>query len=169
MAGKKMEGNEEQRRAAAREASAAGESPSARNETTGASKQRTHLRHGGSVTHDDRIAAQHRGKQQWRPGDLAEEQIKDPAAAGAERTFVEGERQEYTQEHERVFQAVSAGQAAHDGDAVLLDDIARRADMPPNETRALLHDLTRVHRLVTELAGTDTPDMGPRWETKPRL
>ncbi|MEU3342370.1 hypothetical protein [Streptomyces sp. NPDC006668] len=166
MAGKKMEGNEEQRRAAAREAAAAGESPSARNETTGASKQRTHLRHGGSVTHEDRIAAQHRGKQQWRPGDLAEERIKDPAAAGAERTFVEGERQEYTQEHERVFQAVSA---AHDGEAVLLDDIARRADIPPNETRALLHDLTRVHRVVTELAGADTPDMGPRWETKPRL
>ncbi|MGW2787728.1 hypothetical protein ACWC3X_42205 [Streptomyces populi] len=168
MAGKKMEGNEEQRRAAAREAAAAGESPSARNETTGASKQRTHLRHGGSVTHDDRIAAQHRGKQQWHPGDLAEERIKDPAA-GAERTFVEGERQEYTQEHERVFQAVSAAQAAHDGDAVLLDDIARRADIPLNETRALLHDLTRVHRLVTELAGVDTPDMGPRWEIKPRL
>lgn len=106
-----MEGNEEQRRAAAREAAVAGESPSARNETTGASKQRMHLRHGGSVTHDDRIAAQHGGKQQWRPGDLAEERIKDPAA-GAERTFVERERQEYTQEHERVFQAVSAAQAA---------------------------------------------------------
>jgi hypothetical protein len=169
MAGKKMEGNEEQRRAAAREAAAAGESPSARNETTGASKQRTHLRHGGSVTHDDRIAAQHRGKQQWRPGDLAEKRIKDPAAADAERTFVEGERQEYTQEHERVLQAVSAAQTAHDGDAAFLDDIARRADIPPNETRALLHDLTQVHRLVTELAEVDTPDMGPRWETKPRL
>ncbi|MEU6389694.1 hypothetical protein [Streptomyces sp. NPDC046939] len=169
MAGKKMEGDEQQRRAAAREAVAAGESPSARNETTGASKQRTHLRHGGSVTHEDRIAAQHRGKQQWRPGDLAEEPVKDPAAAGAERTFVESEREEYTPEHERVFQAVSAEQAAHDGDAVLLDDIARRAEMPPSETRALLHDLTRVHRLVTELAGTDTPDMGPRWEAKPRL
>ncbi|MFF9161535.1 hypothetical protein ACF081_14905 [Streptomyces longwoodensis] len=169
MVRKKMEGDEEQRRAAAREAAAAGESPSARNETTGASKQRTHLRHGGSVTHDDRIAAQHRGKQQWRAGDLAEQPVKDPAAAGAERTFVEGERQEYTPEHERVFQAVTAGQAAHDGDAVVLDDIARRADLPPDETRALLHDLTRVHRLVTELAGTDTPDMGPRWEAKPRL
>ncbi|MFC7840673.1 hypothetical protein [Streptomyces sp. NPDC057382] len=167
MAGKKMEGNEEERRAAAREAAAAGERPSARNATTGASKQRTHLR--GSETHDERIAAQHRGKQQWRPGDLAEEPIKDPAAARAERTFVEDEREEYTQEHERVFQAVSASQAAHDGEAVLLDDIARRADIPPHETRALLHDLTRVHRLVTELAGTDTPDMGPRWETKPRL
>ncbi|MFD8235019.1 hypothetical protein ACFV20_24460 [Streptomyces sp. NPDC059696] len=167
MAGKKMEGNEEQRRAAAREAAAAGESPSARNETTGASKQRTHLRHG--ETHDERIAAQHRGKQQWRTGDLAEEPIKDPAAVGPERTFVDGERQEYTQEHERVFQAVSAAQAERNGDAVLLDHIARRADIPPNQTRALLHDLTRVHRLVTELAGTATPDMGPRWETKPRL
>lgn len=169
MVRKKMEGNEEQRRAAAREAAAAGESPSARNETTGASKQRTHLRHSGSATHEERIAAQHRGKQQWRPGDLAEERIKDPAAADAERTFREGERQEYTQEHERVFEAVTAAQAAHDGDAVLLDDIARRADLPTNETRALLHDLTQVHRLVTELAGVDTPDMGPRWETKPRL
>ncbi|MGW4087753.1 hypothetical protein ACWEGS_32460 [Streptomyces sp. NPDC004822] len=121
------------------------------------------------MTHEDRIAAKHRGKQQWRPGDLAEEPIKDPAAAGSERTFVEGERHEYTPEHERVFQAVTAAQAEHDGDAVLLDDVARQADMPPTETRALLHDLTRVHRLVTELAGVDTPDMGTRWETKPRL
>ncbi|MGV9990164.1 hypothetical protein [Streptomyces sp. NPDC003374] len=169
MVGKKMEGNEEQRRAAAREAAADGENPSARNETTGASKQRTHLRHGGSVTHEDRIAAKHRGKQQWPPGDPAEERIKDPAAVGPERTFVERERQEYTPEHERVFQALSAAQAEHDGDAVLLDEIARRADLPPDETRALLHDLTRVHRLVTELAGVDTPDMGPRWEAKPRL
>ncbi|MEU6533353.1 hypothetical protein ABZ869_29685 [Streptomyces sp. NPDC046928] len=169
MVRKKMEGNEDERRAAAREAAAAGENPSARNETTGASKQRTHLRHGGSVTHEDRIAAKHRGKQQWRPGDLAEEPIKDPTATGPERTFVEGERHDYTPEHERVFQAVTAAQEEHDGDAVLLDDVARQADMPPTETRALLHDLTRVHRLVTELAGVDTPDMGPRWETKPRL
>jgi hypothetical protein len=41
--------------------------------------------------------------------------------------------------------------------------------MPPDETRAPLHDLTRVHRPVTELAGVDIPDMGPRWEAKPRL
>ncbi|MFD7708692.1 hypothetical protein ACFV6E_38455 [Streptomyces sp. NPDC059785] len=169
MAGKKMEGNEQQRRAAARDAVADGDSPSARNASTGASKQRTHLRHGGSVTHDERIAAQHRGKQQWRPGDLADKRVGDPAAAGAERTFVEGERQEYTQEHERVFEAVTRAQASHDGDAVLLDDIARTADLPPERTRALLHDLTQVHRLVTELTGADTPDLGPRWETKPRL
>ncbi|MFF5041194.1 hypothetical protein [Streptomyces nigra] len=67
------------------------------------------------------------------------------------------------------FQAESEAQAAHDGDAVLLDEIARRAEMPPDETRAPLHDLTRVHRPVTELAGVDIPDMGPRWEAKPRL
>ncbi|MFE0438706.1 hypothetical protein ACFW2K_27520 [Streptomyces nigra] len=60
-------------------------------------------------------------------------------------------------------------QAAHDGDTVLSDEIARRAEVPPDEMRALLHDLTRVHRLATELAGVDTPDMGPRWEAKPRL
>ncbi|KAA0941962.1 hypothetical protein [Streptomyces apricus] len=169
MAGKKMEGNEEQRRAAAREAAADGESPSARNETTGASKQRTHLRHGGSVTHEERLATKHRGKQLWRPGDLAEEPVKDPAAEGPERTFAERESHEYTPEHERVFQALTAEQAAHDGEAVFLDDIARRADLPPEETRALLHDLTRVHRLATELVEVDTPDMGPRWEVKPRL
>jgi hypothetical protein len=33
----------------------------------------------------------------------------------------------------------------------------------------LLHDLVTVHRLVTELEGTDTPDLGPRFEEKPRL
>ncbi|MFJ5206651.1 hypothetical protein [Streptomyces nigra] len=59
MAGKKMEGDVEQRRAAARDAAAAGEAPNARNETLGVSKQRTHMRHGGSVTHENRIAAKH--------------------------------------------------------------------------------------------------------------
>jgi len=36
-------------------------------------------------------------------------------------------------------------------------------------TRALLHDLAAVHRLVTILQGTDNPDLGPRFEVKPRL
>ena len=35
------------------------------------------------------------------------------------------------------------------------------------QTRALLHDLTAVHHLVTELQGADEPDMGPRFEAKP--
>jgi hypothetical protein len=37
------------------------------------------------------------------------------------------------------------------------------------ETAGLLHDLVTVHGLATELAGSDTPDMGPRFEIKPRL
>ncbi len=37
-------------------------------------------RHGGSVTHEDRMPAEHRGKRQWRPGNPAEERIQDPEA-----------------------------------------------------------------------------------------
>lgn len=78
--GKKMEGDEEERRAAAREVAGAGENPGARNETTGAYKPRTHPRRGGSVTHEDRMPAEPRGERQWRPGDPAEERIQDPEA-----------------------------------------------------------------------------------------
>jgi hypothetical protein len=45
MAGKKREGNEEQRRQKAREAKRAGQLPSEQGATQGASKQRKHLPH----------------------------------------------------------------------------------------------------------------------------
>lgn len=33
----------------------------------------------------------------------------------------------------------------------------------------LLHDLTTVQHLVTELEGSDTPDLGPHYEVRPGL
>jgi hypothetical protein len=169
MVRKKVEGDEEQRRAAAREAREAGEAPSARQVTTGASKQRSHLPDRDSLTHEEKIGGLHRGKQQWRAGDLAEAEVKDPAAQGPERTFTDRESSEYTAEHEKVLSALAAAQERNGGAAVYLDEIARAAGLSPEDTRALLHDLMEVHRMVTELAGSDVPDMGPRFEIKPRL
>ncbi|GAA2147632.1 hypothetical protein [Actinomadura napierensis] len=64
MAGKKMEGNEEQRRKAAREARAEGKAPSARNVTTGASKQPHTAPKHQPHHHAERLDNIHRGKQQ---------------------------------------------------------------------------------------------------------
>lgn len=47
--------------------------------------------------------------------------------------------------------------------------MARAAGVPREQARALLHDLARVHRLVTVLDQADMPDLGPRFEVKPRL
>jgi hypothetical protein len=169
MVRKKMEGNEQQRAAAAREAHEAGVAPSARNVTTGASKQPTHLAGRSSRTHGERMGAQHRGKQQWRTGDAAERELRDPTATDPGPTYAGRGHPRYTDRHEDVFRSLSAAQERHGGEAVHLDEIARTAGLPQEETRTLLHDLTQAHRLVTELAGGDEPDQGPRYEVKPRL
>ena len=57
----------------------------------------------------------------------------------------------------------------HGGEGVYLEEVSRRASLPPERTRTLLHELVTDHRLVTELQRTDAPDQGPRFETKPRL
>ncbi|GAA2608464.1 hypothetical protein SMC26_29015 [Actinomadura fulvescens] len=157
MVRKKVEGNEEQRRAAAREARRAGEAPSARKVTTGASKQKGHLSGGGSPTHEQRLNAIHQGKQQHQPGPADAPGDTEPAV-----TYSGRGRPGYTEKHERVFQAVA--QAA---DGITLDTAAREAGLPKDETRTLLHDLMEVHGLVTELQGVDAPDLGPRYELRP--
>ncbi len=82
MVRKKVEGNEQQRREAAREAHRVGQAPSAQKVTTGASKQRTHLPR--DFPHEGKAASVHQGKQQW-PG-----QIPQVAAGGGpERTFAD--------------------------------------------------------------------------------
>lgn len=169
MVRKKTEGSEEERRAAARKARRAGEAPAARQVTTGGSKQPGRPSHKGSGGHEEHIAALHRGKQQWRAGDLAGEELRDPAATGPERTFTDRGRRGFTARHEQVFQALTAAQAENGGEAVHLDPVARRAGLSPEETRALLHDLMRVHRLVSELVAVDHPDLGSRFEAEPRL
>jgi ribosomal protein L25 (general stress protein Ctc) len=61
VAGKKMEGNEEQRRKKAREAKRAGQLPSERGATYGASKQRKHLPH--DEDHVEKLETIRQGKQ----------------------------------------------------------------------------------------------------------
>lgn len=160
MVRKKTEGNEEQRRAAARAARAEGTAPSARKETTGASKQREHLP--GKQGHDERLAARHQGKQRRQAG--AEGPEPAPSRSFGPR------RADYSDAHEQVLNALASEQEARGGEGVYLDDVARGSGLPRQRTRELLHDLTTSHRLVTELqGGPDDPDLGPRYEVKPRL
>ena len=124
MVGKKVEGNEDQRRAAAREARREGDETASRSQSA-----------------DDSPVVDFSGR--GHP--------------------------DYTDEHAKVFTALTMAQEEHNGEAVYLDQIADGAGLPEDQTRVLLHDLVTVHRLVTELQGTDNPDMGPRFEVKPRL
>lgn len=170
MVRKKVEGDEDQRRAAANRAEREGQRPSARGETTGASKQRTHLTGQSSLTHEEKIAGTHQGKQgQPEPEDV-EGPARTPDEKDPDRTFPD-RGEEYTEQHARVFTAVVQAQEENDGEAVVLDVVARTAELPKEETRALLHDLATTHRLVTELKAPDagSPDMGTRFEAKPRL
>ncbi|GGS92931.1 hypothetical protein GCM10010156_58990 [Planobispora rosea] len=64
MAGKKMEGDENQRRQAAREARKSGKSPSEVNATKGGSKQRHSRPKHEPHHHEDRTSSPHRGKQE---------------------------------------------------------------------------------------------------------
>lgn len=164
MVRKKVEGDEEQRRAAAHEAHRAGETPSARRATTGASKQRAHVPGRHAVGHEERMDALHRGKQQHR----AEQTRQAPQEPETEPRFDKRHRAEYSPEHEEVFRAVAQAQEEHDGAAVRLDEIAALSSLSAERIRTLLHDLVSVHRLVAEVQGADTPDLGSRFEAKPR-
>lgn len=166
MVRKKVEGDEDQRRAAAHEAARAGRSPSARGTTTGASKQPRHLPDSDSLTHDDRVGTPHRGKQRAQPDERWLDE-RETATWQQDRRFADDPS--YRPRHERVFQALTEAERAHGGEGVHLDDVARAARLPRDETRALLHDLTVEHRLVTEVQGADSPDLGPRYEAKPRF
>lgn len=75
----------------------------------------------------------------------------------------------YAAIHEQVFQALAQAEAQHGGEGVTLDETARTAGLGKDETRTILHDLIKVHHMVTELAAADDPDLGPRYETKPRM
>ena len=69
--------------------------------------------------------------------------------------------------HQRVYQAVAEGEARNGGEGVYLEEISRRAGFSSEQTRLLLHDLVAVQGLVTQLQGTDSPDLGSRYLTKP--
>lgn len=119
MVRKKTEGNEEQRRVAGRRARRHGTDPSARKETTGASKQPGHAQRHES--HDSKIASIHQGKQQSQ---AVEARLEEPTAPGWNRTFGSG-NPDYTQEHEAVFTALVAAQEEHGGEGVHLDEAVR--------------------------------------------
>ena len=117
-------------------------------------------------SHEEKAAAIHQGKQGWQKDT---ETGTSQQAAGYEQDKRFTGHQDYTDEHARVLSALTDAQQAHDGEAVYLDEVARCSGLPREMTRALLHDLAAVHRLVTILQGTDNPDLGPRFEVKPRL
>lgn len=77
MGGKKMEGNEEQKRQAARDAREEGKSASEVGATTGGSQQRTEAK--GNMTHQQRLDLKREGK----PDKL--EQEKQPQARPGSR------------------------------------------------------------------------------------
>ena len=143
-----------------------GTTPSALKETTGASKQPGHLsRH---EPHEKKLAAVHQGKQEWQATREVDAEVRDPAASEPGQVFTGRETSEYTTAHERVFVALAESQREHGGEGVYLDEVARASGLDRDQARLLLHDLTTVHRLVTELHGTDQPDLGPRYEAKLR-
>ncbi|TDC72934.1 hypothetical protein [Streptomyces hainanensis] len=159
---KKMEGNEVQRRRAAREARLAGDLPSARKATTGASKQR------GTPHADAEPLVTHRGKQR----ELAEERDerrRTPRVPlpppGPGRSFRGRGHPAYGPEHARVFTALEVAESRHGGEGAYAPEIARTAGLPVDRTRGILHDLAATHHLVTELQGVDRPDLGTRYES----
>lgn len=164
MVRKKVEGDEAQRRAAARAAHEAGEQPSAEGRTTGASKQRTHMPHRSSLSHEEKVAPIHRGKQHQgtpRPARASQPAGREPAPGISDGS--------YTEVHERVFRAVADAEQENGGEGAYLQDIARRVSLTESQTRTVLHELTTRHGLITELQGADEPDLGPRYEVKPGL
>ncbi|MCF6522639.1 hypothetical protein [Streptomyces sp. JJ36] len=171
MTRKKIEGDEDQKRAAAHEAARAGETASERKATTGASRQRTHVPDTSSLSHQEKTAHLHEGKKQGPHRQETSGGSRAGAAGGGteEPTYRGRGRPGYTEQHERVFRVLTDAERSHGGEGVHLQELARDAGLPQDETRTLLHDLTTEHGLVTELQGTDSPDMGPRYETRPGL
>ncbi|MEU1573303.1 hypothetical protein ABZ519_19460 [Streptomyces collinus] len=165
MVSKKMEGDEAQRRRAAHEAHRSGGSPSEQSRTTGASKQRTHLPHRDSISHEERLESVHRGKQ----GVESRKAVRDGDVGAEDRPLTDPAAGPYTQAHEQIFEALSRAQEEHHGEAVHLDEVARAAGLSREQTSSVLHELVAVHELATELSGSDIPDMGPLFEIKPRL
>lgn len=126
--------------------------------------------------HEERVAGLHGGGRPVDPDATAPPEAGAPEAGApglsggvGQDGAVGQDYPDWSDRHERVFNALSEAQERNSGQAVHLEDIAATAGLGLQETRTLLHDLTRVQRLVTELAGGDRPDLGPRYEVKPRM
>jgi hypothetical protein len=143
-------GDADRRRNEARAAREAGESPSEAGVTTGASQQIRHLTH-----------------QDGRHPDQGSE--RDRAGGATDRSWTDREVTDYGPQHEQVLSALAQAEALSGGEGVYLEQVSAAAQLPQEETRALLHDLVSVHNLATQLEGADDPDLGPRFMTRPGL
>ena len=172
---KQMEGDNEQRRAKAKEARDEGRLPSEDGVTTGASNQRRTLPN--RADYEERLAGSGWGKQQPdrvarqpRPGSRSPE----TAATGApgdtdgfpprtgEITGVEAG--ELTSEDEKVFEAIARLEGERD--APTMADIAESAGLPIDETEPALQRLIGRHDVVREVPADD--GLGNRYAVKAR-
>lgn len=165
MVDKKMEGDEQQRRARARRARESGGSPSASLVTTGASKQ-PH-RTDPKDPHQERLSATTRGKQQSRgpepaapPAPNLSEEWSRPGAARPPTIGPPAKNLALSAEQGEVYQAVADLEANQDPS--YLSRIADAVDRPVLETRRILGDLLDAN-LVQEVQATEKPDFGPQY------
>jgi hypothetical protein len=164
MTSKNMEGDENQRRTRARQARDSGSTPSAELVTRGASKQRNKT--GQKEPHQDRLAAETRGKQkspepeaprtpapspfdQW-----SRQQTGHKPTAGRRGTI------NLSPEQDEVYAAVAELEAS--GEPVYLSRIAAATHRPELETRRIVGDLLDAN-LIQEVAAPDQPDLGLRY------
>ena len=80
---RKTEGDETERRTAAREARARGKRPSEESATLGASKQPKRVR--GNATHQEKLDQKHEGERATRPGERARPGSRDTDPKRTER------------------------------------------------------------------------------------
>jgi hypothetical protein len=162
MVDKKTEGDEQQRRARARQARKAGSTPSAELVTTGASKQlhRTDRKD----PHQEQLAAIKRGKQQGpgpqppgRRGLNPTDEWSRPRPGRPPMAGGRGEIIDLSEEQAQVYGAVAELEAS--GEAVYLNHVADTVGRPVVETRRILGDLLDAN-LVQEVATADQPDFG---------
>jgi hypothetical protein len=161
MTSKKMEGDENQRRARARQAKEAGSTPSAELVTKGASKQ-PH-RTGQKEPHEERLAAGKRGKQQSPDPEPIRPPTPSPAEqwsrreTGQKPTAGRGGTINLSEEQGEVYEAVAELEAT--GEPVYLSRIAAATRQPELEARRIVGDLLDAN-LLQEVATPDQPDLG---------
>lgn len=164
MVNKKVEGDEQQRRARGRQARKSGSTPSAELVTTGASKQSHRTDH--KDPHQERLAATTRGKQQSPGPQPAGRWMPDPSEEWSRRggppsvTGGQGRTIDLSEEQGQVYRAVADLEAR--GEPVYLNRVADAVGRPVVETRRILGDLLDDN-LVQEVDVPDQPDFGSQY------
>lgn len=157
---KQMEGDNDQRRAAAADARDEGRSASEDGATTGASKQRRKL--GSDAEHEERLRGSAQGKQQ--PGQFSPEPKpgSTPSRRGADEpplTQTDGFPPRRVSDHaragdlderdERVLQTLA--RLEDEESAPTVTEIAHEADLDADEAMTVMQRLINDHDLVQEL------------------